>query len=75
MSKEVMMNGTDNTAIAVQPSYELDLHCPYTGASDVCNAALSSLLPSPSMKANFCNSENYDNCPIFLAKALRRRRR
>lgn len=69
------MNRIDNTAIAVQPSYEPDLHCPYTGPSDVCNASLSSLLPSSSVRVNFCNSEDYDNCPIFLAKALRGRRK
>lgn len=67
------MNRIDNTAIAVQPSYELDLRCPYTGASEVCNASLSSLLPSPTVRTNFCNTDDYDYCPIFLAKVLRRR--
>jgi len=68
------MNNIDNIAATIQLTNELELQCPYFDASDVCNASLSSLLPSPTMRENFCNSEDYDDCPIFLAKALRRRR-
>lgn len=69
------MNNTDNIASMIHLTNELELQCPYFDASDVCNASLSSLLPSPTMRVNFCNSEDYDNCPIFLAKVLRRRRK
>lgn len=69
------MNNIDNIASMIPLTNELELQCPYFDASDVCKASLSSLLPSPTARVNFCNSEDYDNCPIFLAKALRRRRK
>ncbi len=49
-----------------------NLHCPYSGASDICSASLSSLSPSASVRSAFCDSEDYDYCPLFLAKVLRR---
>ena len=52
---------------------DAELRCPYLDASEGCNASLSSLLPSVRMRSTLCHNEDYDNCPIFLAKILRRR--
>jgi len=52
---------------------DVELRCPYFDSSEGCNASLSSLLPSLKMRATLCNNEDYDNCPIFLAKILRQR--
>ena len=67
------MNSTGNIASTIQLTNELELQCPYSDISDVCGASLSSLLPAPNMRVNFCDTENYDDCPIFLSKVLRRR--
>jgi hypothetical protein len=45
--------------------------CPYNKCS-VCAASFSNLRIDPLKNQNFCSSENYDDCPIFLAKILRR---
>ncbi len=68
------MNSMDK-ALTAQLPHELELRCPYSDISDVCNASLSSLLPTPTVRTKFCNTDDYDYCPIFLAKALRRRRK
>lgn len=48
--------------------------CPHHNlATDVCTAALSVLRTDGPLQAGYCLTENYDNCPMFLAKALRRR--
>lgn len=47
--------------------------CPYFGIYDVCDASISSLMPTRKLRKAFCDTENYDNCPIFLSKILRRR--
>ncbi|HXX58009.1 MAG TPA: hypothetical protein VEI96_08430 [Thermodesulfovibrionales bacterium] len=64
-----------NNALALSPLCKRDeeLQCPYLDVSDGCRAALSSLLPSLRIRVTFCDNEDYDNCPIFLAKILRRR--
>jgi len=46
-----------------------DKTCPYNGVN-VCMASLS-LMAIDTRKNNCCDTENYDNCPIFLAKVLR----
>jgi hypothetical protein len=47
--------------------------CPFSdGDSNTCTASLSSMVIAPSSKYNYCFSENYDNCPLFLSKVLRR---
>lgn len=67
------MKGCDR-GTSIMLSREISgLHCPYSGISDVCNAALSSLLASEKARLTFCKSEDYDNCPLFLSKVLRRR--
>lgn len=48
--------------------------CPYCyTAADICMASISSLLTDTRRRESYCDSESYDNCPIFLAKNLRRR--
>ena len=44
--------------------------CPYNGIS-VCIASLS-LMAIDTKKDNCCTTEDYDNCPIFLSKVLRK---
>lgn len=48
------------------------LRCPYSGISDICDASLSAILPSANSRLTFCKSEDYDSCPLFLSKVLRR---
>jgi hypothetical protein len=45
--------------------------CPYNG-SITCTASLSAMLIDEKMHADCCGTENYDDCPIFLAKVLRK---
>lgn len=45
--------------------------CPYNGVT-VCTASLSSMELDAYRKEVCCSTDNFDNCPIFLAKVLRR---
>jgi hypothetical protein len=45
--------------------------CPFNGVS-VCTASLSSMAIDNQKRASYCSTDNYDNCPLFLAKILRR---
>lgn len=46
--------------------------CPYCDdTADVCKASVTSLKLGALLRSNRCNSENYDNCSLFLAKCLR----
>jgi len=48
--------------------------CPYDClVTDICAASLSSMTISAGSRQIYCSNDNYDNCPIFLAKSLRRR--
>jgi hypothetical protein len=69
------MRSTSTIACMLSPAHAVALECPYSGASDICGASLSSLSPSLSVRTSYCSSEDYDSCPIFLARALRRNRR
>jgi hypothetical protein len=46
--------------------------CPYNGIN-VCMASLSSMAINSWNREKYCGNENYDNCPLFLSKVLRRR--
>ena len=46
--------------------------CPYNGIN-VCMASLSSMVINSWNNERYCSNENYDNCPLFLSKVLRRR--
>jgi len=50
-------------------SYEIG--CPYDGLTQ-CLASFSSMALDSLKRIHCCGTENYDNCPIFLAKMLRR---
>ena len=48
--------------------------CPFCDAeADICKASVTSLKIGALVRVNRCNSENYDNCALFLAKCLRSR--
>jgi len=44
--------------------------CPFNGVN-TCRASLSSMMIDRRRKEDYCSHENYDSCPIFLAKILR----
>jgi hypothetical protein len=49
-------------------------NCPYDcSATDRCTASLSSMTIGSGSRQIYCSTDNYDNCPLFLAKILRRR--
>ena len=45
--------------------------CPYNGVT-VCTASFSSMAIDNQRRENCCGTDNYDNCPIFLSKVLRK---
>ena len=45
--------------------------CPFNDAS-VCAASFSSMAIDNQKRARYCSTDNYDNCPLFLAKILRK---
>ena len=46
--------------------------CPeYEGSRRACKAATSFLVPSRRQQMRYCKTCDYDNCPIYLGKALR----
>lgn len=49
---------------------KLKLICPYKDIY-ICKASIFSMLIDEYFKNNYCCSDNFDNCPIFLAKLLR----
>lgn len=52
-------------------SIDFERVCPYNGI-DTCMASITSLSLDEEKQANCCGTENYDDCPIFLSKVLRR---
>jgi len=51
-------------------SIDYERACPYNGIN-TCMASIKSLRLDEQKKTNCCGTENYDGCPIFLAKILR----
>jgi hypothetical protein len=48
--------------------------CPFGETeTNICLASLSSMVIGASNRQVYCATDNYDNCPIFLARILRRR--
>lgn len=46
--------------------------CPFLDASDShCSATLLRFMPDSGQLYHYCCSDNHDDCPVFLAKALR----
>ena len=51
-----------------------EVSCPYCNIeTEICMAALSTMSLGPITRLTYCDNENYDNCPVLLAKILRRR--
>lgn len=49
--------------------------CPdYNPDSRLCRIATSGEIPSEHQHSTYCNSDDYDNCPIYLCNALRQSR-
>jgi len=63
------MNRTIHEAHA--PHDRTECCCPFVGGS-TCLASLSSMSLDHRLIATRCGTERYDDCPIFLAKVLRR---
>jgi hypothetical protein len=56
-----------------EPKFKIyETICPYNGIS-VCKASLSAMVIDSWNSERYCDNENYDNCPLFLSKVLRRR--
>jgi hypothetical protein len=54
------------------PKMENELICPYlTATSNFCSASIMVATINSERKASYCNTEDYDRCPLFLAKVLR----
>jgi hypothetical protein len=48
--------------------------CPFGNAeSSICSASLSSMVIGTSRRQAYCSGDDYDSCPIFLARMLRKR--
>jgi hypothetical protein len=63
------MNACEATAYEISEDF-----CPHCSIeADVCKASISALSLGKLVRSSYCESENYDNCAIFLAKSLRRR--
>lgn len=45
--------------------------CPYSGVN-VCTASFSSMAIDHRKMEDCCGTDNYDSCPIFLSKVLRK---
>jgi hypothetical protein len=49
--------------------------CPdYAANTRTCMIATSKEIPSERQRSIYCNSDDYDNCPIYLCNALRQSR-
>ncbi len=79
MSTQVISEDTVSFESNLTPAFSTitgrayEVGCPYLGESAICRASFSSLVPTVDSRKAFCLNEDYDNCPIFLAKILRRR--
>jgi hypothetical protein len=50
------------------------LMCPYRTAKSIfCSASIMTVVIDNRRKAAYCCTEDYDRCPLFLAKVLRGR--
>jgi hypothetical protein len=62
----MVLTGLNKSGIGI---YEMG--CPYNGIN-TCTASLSLMLIDNEKRAACCDTENYDSCPMFLSKVLRR---
>lgn len=65
------------TLDSLKTNYDVyEAMCPYCGIeSGICTASISLFKTSTDRRINYCKNENYDDCPIFLAKILRKEMR
>jgi hypothetical protein len=50
-----------------------EYHCPFGNSeTSICSASLSSMVIGARCRQAYCIGDNYDNCPIFLARMLRK---
>jgi len=46
--------------------------CPFSDCrTDTCAASVSSMVIGPDTRQLYCSNEDFDNCPVFLARILR----
>ena len=51
-----------------------EVSCPYSDIiADICRASISAMKLGLKASLGYCSGEDYDGCPIFLAKILRSR--
>jgi hypothetical protein len=63
------MNGL---AISLDEWIKVERECPdYDCGKQICLAAMEHLAPNRLQQIRYCATCDYDNCPIYLAKALR----
>lgn len=63
---------TAQKALFKSHSYSLSGNCPFFDpAHAACRAALLSFMPDGRHLYSYCCSDDYDDCALFLAKALR----
>lgn len=49
-------------------------YCPFEDrASNTCSASLSGFYVSAERRLSFCSTENYDACPFFLSRVIRKK--
>jgi hypothetical protein len=66
-----LMNRTDCLASLAETQ---SAPCPYRDASvNICSASLTSLALDKARLSGYCSTENFDNCVLFLSKALRKK--
>jgi hypothetical protein len=62
---------TRYTQIAPDPA-AADAGCPdYDCSGQTCQAAIGRVFPCRRQQMRYCATDDYDNCPIYLCKALR----
>lgn len=60
--------------ITLKPQKNHEVLCSYCNTeTEICMAALSTMSLGPITRLTYCDNENYDYCPVLLAKILRRR--
>lgn len=46
--------------------------CPeYNCDKQICQASIRQMIPSRHLQMRYCANDYYDNCPLYLSKALR----
>jgi hypothetical protein len=67
------MMKTPQKDMYVSHAIRRSVSCPFCSREwNVCNASISSMAIDAGRKAEYCASEDYADCPMFLSKLLRR---